>query len=144
MTKLIAKDVGRMEIKIEQIDRAGARAACNKCARSMPHLHFYISAKSRKFKDFGECLTDTRKTMTDWAEIEDGFPQEFHSFNGGKSRAEFLSQDNVKRAADRAWAEDAYELSAHRVECHSLDDEHIINLCTDKNFRGFIKADDKS
>jgi hypothetical protein len=140
MDTIVAKDVGRMEIKIEQIDRLQAIAACTYCATRLPHLHFYISAKSRKYKDFGECLTDTRKTMTDWAEIEDGFPQEFHSFNGGKSRAEFLSEENVKHAADRAWAEDAYELSAERVECHSLSDEHIINLCTDKNFRGFIKT----
>jgi hypothetical protein len=80
--------------------------------------------------------------MTEWAETcADGFPQEFHSFNGGKSKSEFLAEDAVRAAAERVWKTDNYPLSAERVECHSLNDDYIVKeLCAGANFKGFIQT----
>jgi hypothetical protein len=80
--------------------------------------------------------------MTGYSETADQFPMEFHSFNGGKSVSEFLSEDNIRRAAERVWEADNYTLSAESVECHSLNDDYIIKLCRKETFKGFIKTKD--
>jgi hypothetical protein len=128
-------------IQIEQIGRMEALKNCDMCARKLAHLHFYVEGKTKKFKTFEDCLAHTKSEMTDWAETcADGFPQEFHSFNGGKSKSEFLAEDAVRAAAEGVWEKDSYPLAAQTVSCISLDDDHIIELCRDENFKGFIKT----
>jgi hypothetical protein len=128
-------------IKIEQISREEALKNCESCARNMPHLHFYVEGKTNKYKSFEDCLVHTRDEMVEYANVcADQFPQEFHSFNGGKSQSEFLKSENVRAAAEKVWEADNYTLSAESVACHSLDDENIINICCDENFKGFIKT----
>jgi hypothetical protein len=126
-------------IKIDIITRDEALELCKMCADKMPHLHFYIESKTQNFKNFGECIDSTREKMKDYAGTAEAFPQEFHSFNGGKSVSEFLMEDNVLRSAEKVWKEDKHTIAAHSVSCITLADENIDNLIAKENFKGFIK-----
>jgi len=124
-------------IKIEKISREDAYKECEYCADRQLHLHYYIKAKSKKFKTFGDCITHTRASMLAFA--NDTNAQDFHSFNGGKSRKEFLLPNNVRDRAMIAWEEDSIEISAENVICESLMDENINNIVNSESFRGFIR-----
>jgi hypothetical protein len=128
-----------MKILIEQINRDEAFEACESCKTELPHLHFYIETNSKRFKTYEECEANTRKEMISYSTIAEDFPQEFHSFNGGKSKDQFLSEDNIKRAVDRAWKNN-HALVAQRIQCRSLKEKHIDDLIKQSGFKGFIKV----
>jgi hypothetical protein len=124
-------------IKIEKISREDACNQCEYCTDRQLHLHYYIKAKTKKFKTFGDCIAHTRASMLEFTNNTNA--QDFHSFNGGKSRKEFLSPNNVRDRAMIAWEEDTAPLSAESIICESLMDENINNIENNENFRGFIK-----
>lgn len=127
-----------MKIVIEQINRDEAFEACQSCKDKIPHLHYYIETNSKRFKTYEECEANTRKEMISYSAIAEDFPQDFHSFNGGKSIEEFLSEENIKRAVDRAWKNN-HPLVAQKILCKSLKQKHIDDLIKESGFKGFIK-----
>ena len=125
-------------IQIEQISREEALARCQICTDRNPHLHFYIVARDKQFKTFGDCLVHSRDRMVAFADHADD--QDFHSMNGGMSREEYLSPDNVRQYAKKVWEEDKYILSAETVSCHTLMDDNVTEIVANENFKGFVKT----
>ncbi len=130
-----------MELIQVEVSREISFKSCEMCSSKIPHIHFYIKAKDKKYKTFDDCLAHTRDYMMSWANSTcDGFPQEFYSFNGGKTLEEFLHQDNIERAAHEAWKNDNCALSAEKLGCRHLMEKHIDEIIDDDKFRGFIKT----
>jgi hypothetical protein len=95
-------------------------------------------SKHNKFKTFEECYVNTRDRMVKYAKETDD--QDFHSFTGGKFRAEFLHPENIRNQANNIWKEDNYTLSAEKLVCESLMDDEVTEIVGKGNFKGFVKT----
>lgn len=124
------------KIKIELVNRQERFDACKSCAK-LPHIHYYVRSKEKKFKDFNDAINHVRKELTNFADNADG--QDFHSFSGGQTRESYLSDENIKRKAKYAWKEDNYPLEASTLMCKSLLDDTITEIVESPDFKGFIK-----